>query len=130
RRRYVLAAAVGHTRGVFTVGGKPVDVPMQDFTGFVGQWDSRVVDGRIVDPDHLVPAFIKRDPIAWVGTHRHGPDGKNEPYVFCYLFKYAIDLPEGTKSVVLPDNRRIRILAATVAADVNDDARPAALLYD
>jgi alpha-mannosidase len=78
----------------------------------------------------MVPGFIKRDPVAWVGTHRHAKDGRNEPYVFCYLFKYGIDLPKGAKVLVLPKNDRIRLLAAAAAFNTGDDTRPAQLLYD
>ena len=39
-------------------------------------------------------AFVKRDEIAWLGTHRHAPDG-NQIYIPSYFFVYAIDLPRG-----------------------------------
>jgi alpha-mannosidase len=138
-RLYLLAAAVpaekdtagdGGARAVFLVDGQPVELTVQDFSGFVGQWDSRVVGGRVVGIGQTAPAFIRRDPIAWIADHRHARDGKNEPYVFCYLFKYRIDLAKGAKTLVLPKNDRLRILAATAALNSNDDTRPAQLLYD
>jgi len=52
-----------------------------------------------------------------------------EPYAYSYLFAYAIDLPAGTKTITLPDNDRIRILAMTVA-DEPWVTRPAQPLYD
>jgi alpha-mannosidase len=130
-RLYLLAASTsGDTKATFLIDGRPTDLVIQEFSGLVGQWDSRVVDGKVVEPDRIVPGFIKRDPIAWLGTHRHTAEGKNEPYVFCYLFRYRIDLPKGAKALVLPKDEHLRILAATAASDVNDDARPAQLLYD
>ncbi len=130
-RLYLLAASTGgDAKATFLVDGRPTELAVQEFSGLVGQWDSRVVDGKIVDPDRIVPGFIKRDPVAWLGTHRHTADGKNEPYVFCYLFRYRIDLAKGARWLVLPKDENLRILAATVASDTNDDTRPAQLLYD
>jgi len=42
-------------------------------------------------------------------THRHLPDGENDAYQYVYLFKYALDLPPGANSIVLPQDDRIRI---------------------
>jgi alpha-mannosidase len=86
-------------------------------------------DGKIEGLENLRPAFVKRDDIAWVGTHRHSPAG-NEPYLLCYLFKYRLDLPKGTTSVILPNNDRIRIMAMSVARNSNDDTAPAVFLYE
>ena len=86
-------------------------------------------DRKIEGLENLRPAFVKRDDIAWVGTHRHSPSG-NEPYILCYLFKYRLDLPKGTTSVILPNNNRIRIMAMSVGTNANDDTAPAALLYE
>jgi alpha-mannosidase len=45
------------------------------------------------------------------------------------LFAYAVDVPAGAKTLTLPRNHNIRILAATAA---NEDAQawPAQPLYD
>jgi alpha-mannosidase len=77
----------------------------------------------------MTPGFIKRAPVAWFASHRHGTDGTNEPYAYSYLFAYAIDLPAGARTLTLPDNDRIRILAVTVA-DEPGGVRPAHPLYD
>ena len=66
-----------------------------------------------------IPSYLKPDNIAWVGTHRHRADGTNEAYTFCYLYKYAIDIPKGATSLKLPDNDKIRIMAVSVANDQN-----------
>jgi hypothetical protein len=52
----------------------------------VGQSQSLVVDGRIVDAAHMEEPFIKTARVAWTGTHRHTAAGGVDPYVFCYLF--------------------------------------------
>ena len=69
--------------------------------------------------DQIGPAFVKRDEIAWIGTHRHAPEG-NEIYVASYIFKYAVDLPAGTRAIHVPANDKLRILAATA---VNEPTR-------
>ncbi|HEV8366864.1 MAG TPA: glycoside hydrolase family 38 C-terminal domain-containing protein [Pyrinomonadaceae bacterium] len=167
-RLYILAAAVGgDTTGSFvlqTRDGKSqtTELKVQEWSGVIGQWDSRLVDdhiirevfitpipyngtwapeviesqsvltltadGKIAGLENLRPAFLKRDDIAWVGTHRHSPAG-NEPYILCYLFKYRLDLPKGATSLILPKNYRIRIMAMSAARNANDDTTPAAFLY-
>jgi alpha-mannosidase len=68
--------------------------------------------GVVSGIDKIRRGFVKRDEIAWIGTHRHAPEG-NEPYIASYLFAYAIDLPKGARAVMLPNDNRIRILAIT-----------------
>ncbi len=85
--------------------------------------------GRAVNIERLTPGFVKRDPIAWVGTHRHDALG-DLPYCFCYLFQYALDLPAGATSVTLPNSPDIRIAAMTAVRNAVDDTRPAGVLYE
>jgi alpha-mannosidase len=79
--------------------------------------------------DGLTPGFTKRAPIAWFASHRHTADGVNEPYAYSYLFAYAIDLPPGSRTLTLPDNDKIRVLAVTVS-DENRALIEAQPLYD
>jgi hypothetical protein len=72
--------------------------------------------GIVSGIDQIRRGFVKRDEIAWIGTHRHAPEG-NEPYIPSYLFAYAIDLPKGARTVRLPNNDHIRILAMTAARE-------------
>ena len=131
-RLVILAAATGgDATGTFSLDGKPFELNVQDFTGFIGQWDSRVVNGSIANNEFgLAPAFIKRAPVAWVGTHRHSRESGNEAYVFCYLFRYTIDLPEKAATLTLPDNPRIKVFAMSAVKDYNDASQAAQLLYD
>ena len=41
-RVYVLAAADGDQTGTFQAGDKSVDVTVQNWGGFIGQWDNRI----------------------------------------------------------------------------------------
>jgi hypothetical protein len=85
--------------------------------------------GRAANIERLTPGFVKRDPVAWVGSHRHNADG-TLPYCFCYLFQYALDLPAGATSVTLPNSPNIRIMAMTAAHTLIDATQPAGVLYE
>jgi alpha-mannosidase len=136
KRLYLLAASSGGDQTAsFVVGSKSFPLTIQDWTGYIGQWDNRLwtkkqetLAPRDDAPPNapirtrmatvfngLTPGFIKRAPIAWFASHRHTADGANEPYAYSYLFAYAIDLPRGARRIALPDNDKIRILAATVS---------------
>ena len=150
-RVYVLAAAVGDQMATFRAGDRPVQLTIQNWTGFIGQWDDRTWNtrqepvqprpGQTLPPNAprvrpveefsgmLIPGFIKRADVAWYSSHRHAPDGSNEPYAYAYLFAYPIDLPATAATLTLPDNDRIRILAISVA-DEADQVTPAQPLYD
>jgi alpha-mannosidase len=104
-------------------GGKWADETV--FAGLVLRLSGNGIEGL----EKLRPAFIKRDEVAWVGTHRHAPEG-NEPYIFTNLFKYRLDVPKGATTLTLPRNRRIRIMAVSAAKNVNDETRPAKDLYE
>jgi hypothetical protein len=54
----------------------------------------------------------------------------NDSYQYSYLYKYELNLPEGTRLLTLPRNTRIKIFAITVADIKNEDVIPLQLLYD
>ena len=135
-RVYLLAAAVnGDQKAVFGAGGKKTELNIQDWGGFIGQWDNRQWSSKDILHDHygemtgLTPGFIKRADLAWYVSHHHDADGRNVDYAFSYLFGYAIDLPPGAKTIRLPGNENIRVLAISVA-DENPEVKPARPLYD
>jgi alpha-mannosidase len=153
-RLYVLAAAAnGDHFGTFKLGDKSTRLKIEEWTGFVGQWDDRIWKSaeeelpprpgtqgtagnrprvRLNEYSEMVgirPGFIKRADIAWFASHRHDAGGANEPYAYSYLFAYALDVPPGTKTLTLPRNPNIRVLAATVANE-SGEAWPAQPLYD
>jgi alpha-mannosidase len=152
-RLYLLAAAIGgDQKGVFRVGETDVELNIQHWTGFIGQWDNRIwktteevirqsvaaaaagVPPRVRVNQYgemlgLRPGFIKRADVAWFSSQRRDAAGNPEPYQYSYLFGYAIDVPPGARTLVLPDNERIRILAVTVA-DEPWAIKPAQPLYD
>jgi alpha-mannosidase len=122
-RLYILANSLnGDANVTFTMNGTPVALKIQDYKANVGQWYN--------NPLGTLPN-IKRDPIAWVATHRHTPTANNA-YDFIYLFKYRIDLPAGVSNptLTLPNNSNIIIYAMTLSNNSNDDTAPATLFYD
>lgn len=183
-RAYVLAASANGDRPVtFRAGSRVVTDTIEDWGGYVGQWDNRLwktvqpsredtlayeqqrarqeaqfrarIDsvaraggdtmpllaqarrfaGRGRGPrsheefNGLVPGFIKPASIAWYASHKHSADGANEAYQYSYLFAYPIDLPRGARTLTLPNDDAVRILAITVV-DEPQVAHPAAPLHD
>jgi alpha-mannosidase len=138
-RIYLLAMAVnGDTSGTFKIDGQERPLRIEDWSGYIGQWDNRVFQGEVpaltysvTNPlDHLDAGFIKRDPLAWFCSHRHQQDGSDQVYVYSYLFKYHFDIPNGASTLTLPDNSRIRVVAVSMAHDENDATVAALPLYD
>jgi alpha-mannosidase len=144
-RLYVLAASSdGDQKAEFEAGGKAFTLNVEQWGGFVGQWDNRQwiakdtpIPGQPGRTDHddyaemtgIKPGYIKRADIAWYCSHHHDAAGRNVAYSYSYLFAYPLDLPPGARTVKLPDNDKIRILAMSVA-DVNPELKAAQPLYD
>jgi alpha-mannosidase len=135
-RLYILAASAdGDQKAAFDLGGKSVGLNVEDWGGFIGQWDDRHWTSKDTSQDNygemtgITPAYIKRADLAWYCTHHHNSAGENVAYRYSYLFAYPIDLPAGTRSVKLPDNDKIRILAMSVAEE-GPEAKPVQPLYD
>jgi len=175
---YVLAAsAEGDQQAVFHVGGNAVKLTIEDWGGFIGQWDTRLWKPRpdsvtegggqysrvpahqvplrkdwAVSANHatwdltnegspdwapsypkdylgLRPGYIKPATLAWYASHHHTPEGLNQPYAYSYLFVYAMDLPAHTRTLTLPANDNIRILAISMAKE-EPNVSPAQPLYD
>jgi alpha-mannosidase len=149
-RVYLLAASSdGDQTASFHIGKEAVPLNIQDWGGFVGQWDTRTwSEKQITIPPRagapagtpsrtetvqeytgLTPGFIKRAPVAWFASHRHTADGKNEPYSYSYLFGYSLEIPPNSTELILPQNDKIRVLAVTVAKE-GAKVQPAQPLYD
>src|ERR1019366_7311279 len=62
-------------------------------------------------------------------SHHHNAAGQNVAYSYSYLFGYGLDLPAGAKTLKLPNNDKIRILAISVAHE-NSGVEPVQPLYD
>jgi len=160
-RVYILAAAAGGDQvASFKVGNKATDLNIQDWSGFIGQWDTRVwknnsVRDWAISANHAVwpPAdleererrapsprypedyvgleagFVKPAGVAWYASHHHTANGLNVPYQYSYLFGYSVAVSENAKTMTLPKNDKIRILAISVAEE-NPELHPVQPLYD
>ncbi|WP_263365497.1 alpha-mannosidase [Edaphobacter bradus] len=160
-RVYILAAAaVGDQNGTFQLGDKNVNLTIQNWTGFIGQWDTRLWKNQqerdwATSANHaqwppddlqqreqrpvaqrypedyagLKPGYIKPAGLAWYASHQHTADGLNQPYQYSYLFAYSIDLNGNERTLTLPNNDKIRILAVSVAEE-NPQLTPAQPLFD
>ena len=147
-RVYILAASSGPDQSAdFRVGDHADSLKIEDWGGFIGQWDDRqwiakdvTVPARGDEPTHtehddyaqmegIRPGYIKRADLAWYCSHHHDSAGKNVAYSYSYLFGYSMPLPAGAKTITLPKNENVRILAISVARE-NPAVTPAQPLYD
>ena len=135
-RVYLLAASTdGDQKAAFRVGSNSTELNIEDWGGFIGQWDDRIwsstdtAHGNYGEMTGLKPGFIKRADLAWYGSHHHDTDGKNVAYAYSYLFGYRMVLPPGAKTLQLPNNDKIRILAVSLVEE-NPETHPAQPLYD
>ncbi|MBT9331539.1 glycoside hydrolase family 38 C-terminal domain-containing protein [Paracidobacterium acidisoli] len=159
-RIYLLAAASSaeDQKALFRVGDRATELNIQSWTGWIGQWDTRIWKNAsdrdwAVSANHSVwpplntsnesgpawrypddyvglkPGYVKQAALGWYASHHHTAEGLNEPYQYSYLFVYSLDLPSGVCTLTLPNNDKIRILSASVVND-NPSLIPAAPLFD
>jgi alpha-mannosidase len=160
-RVYLLAASAdGDQNAVFLVGNRKINLKIQDWSGFIGQWDTRLWknqserdwsisanhapwppadeeerEKRPVAPRYpedyvgLEPGYVKTADLAWYASHQHTAAGLNQPYRYSYLFAYPIEVSDGERTLTLPDNDKIRILAISTAEET-PELHPAQTLYE
>ena len=135
-RVYLLAASSnGDQKATVELGKEKVELNIQDWGGFIGQWDDRQWTSKDTSHDDygqmtgIKAGYIKRAELAWYCSHHHNSAGENVPYGYSYLFAYSIDLPAGARTMRLPNNDKVRILAVSVAQE-NSAVTPAQPLYD
>jgi alpha-mannosidase len=160
-RIYLLAASSSSEdeRALFRVGDRSEELNIQSWTGWIGQWDTRLWKNSpdrdwAVSANHAVspslhaasesrplawrypddyiglkPGYIKQASLGWYASHHHRADGLNEPYQYSYLFAYSLEVPAGARTLTLPDNDRIHILSISVVDD-NPSLIPASPLFD
>ena len=138
-RVYLLAASSdGDISAHFSVGGKTYPTTVQDWGGFIGQWDNRLWQGDVPELSYdwhnefggLTPGYVKPAEVAWFSSHRHNPSIGNEFYAYSYLFKYGFAVPAGATSLTLPNDPRIRVFAISVASGGHDNVVAAQSLSD
>jgi len=114
---YFLAASImGDNITTFHIDDKPYEFVIPYYSGFVGQWGHT---------GHT-QGFLKPTEVAHTGTHRHLSTGNvDAPYEFTYMFKFGIDIPKNAKKLILPNESKVLIFAVTLAANGNDNIKPA-----
>lgn len=160
-RVYLLTAAssTDDQKALFRVGNRAAELNIQSWTGWIGQWDTRIWKNTperdwALSANHaawpplnapseykppawrypddyvgLEPGYIKQASLGWYASHHHTAEGLNEPYQYSYLFVYPLDLPAGAHTLTLPNNDKVRILAVSVVDD-SPSLIPAAPLFD
>lgn len=118
-RIYFLAASTDNDcAGTFQCGQNKEEVIIPSYTGFIGQW------GHTGHTE----GFLKEAEIAYVGSHRHAPNG-DLPYELTYMFKFGIDVPKGATSIILPKDEKIVLFAATLVQDTGSPVRTVSQLF-
>src|SRR5207249_592365 len=147
-RLYLLAASFdGDQKATLEAGSNRFELNVQDWSGFIGQWDDRQWTAKEItipasgnrparterddyaEMTGIKPGYIKRADLAWYCSHHRNAAGENVAYSYSYLFAYAIVLEPGAKTIKLPNNAKIRVLAMSVAEE-NPRVKPAQPLYD
>lgn len=79
--------------------------------------------GNVADRGSYFSAPVFRNEnVAFTATHSHEKTTKKDiAYQYLHLFHQTLTLPEGTKSISLPANTKIYIVAATVENNDGDD---------
>ncbi|MCO7138178.1 carbohydrate-binding protein, partial [[Clostridium] leptum] len=120
---YLLAFSINNDReATFQVGDSTQTISIADYAENVGEWN--YVTNMIPERN----GYIKEDDVAFVSTHRHYRD-TDKIAADTYMFKYALDIPEGATTVTLPDDEDVVIMAATVA-DESAPGKVVTELYD
>ena len=119
---YLLAAAAGDIQSEFFVGSQPVNLPIQNWTAFVGQFYDRQFAANKWDVIKVQAPFVKSSNIAWFASHSHMRyPTKNEAYKYCYIYKYEMNVPKDATTITLPKNDKIKVFAITVSRNEGDD---------
>jgi hypothetical protein len=102
-----------------------------DYNAFIGQWNSRLVGGQFVEnPDEITPAYINRLPVVWTGTHLHTSLGENDAYEYSNVYLVDVPLTGRNKTLTLPNDPNLRVLAASLVDQPYGSVTAAAPLYD
>ena len=121
----LVASADGYRRARIETGDGTERIEVPPYSGHLGRWPSKPGKG---EADAISSAIITSR-VAWIGTHRHGPKGEDEPYVFCYLFHVSIRLDPSCRKIELPDDSSIRIFALSLSSSPISLTKPARSLY-
>ncbi|HVU62394.1 MAG TPA: glycoside hydrolase family 38 C-terminal domain-containing protein, partial [Phycisphaerales bacterium] len=137
RVEILAASSEGESPAEFQVGSATRTIDVAPWRGFVGQWDDRRWGGHPSETDDgsyrnmigLDPGYVRPDSVAWFCSHHHTAK-QDEQYKYCYLYRYALDVPAGAKSIRLPNTPGVKVFALTAVRNTHDHAVAAAPLRD
>ena len=116
RQLWILAASLRADTDVeLGLGPATRDLRVACWTGQLAERPRRARWGGLLPGRD---ARLVTDDLAWLGTHRHRARAgsiEDEAYVFCYLYRYLIELPEQARELRLPDEPSLHLFAATLA---------------
>lgn len=128
---YLLAAADHDKEASFAVGDSRTALRIQSWTGRIGEFYNRILSQDKKSVVAMELPFAKTANIAWFASHVHDAyPSHNEAYQYCYLYKYEISIPQGAKTITLPDDKDIKIVALTVGKPNSENVMPLQPLYD
>lgn len=128
---YLLAAADHDKEAAFAVGDSRTALHIQSWTGRIGEFYNRILSKDKNSVVAMELPFAKTANIAWFASHVHDAyPSHNEAYQYCYLYKYEISIPQGAKTITLPDDKDIKIVALTVGKPNSENVTPLQPLYD
>jgi len=128
---YLLADANEDTQDSIQIDNHFYPLNVQRGTGYIGQYYKRDLTPDNKTVTSIENPFVKKDNIAWFASHTHiGYPSRNDAYHYCYIYKYAIHIPKGVRQITLPDNKKIKIYAMTVARNKYEDNKTLQPLYD
>ena len=139
-RVQLIMNADGDRDATIRIGDVTHNIRVQDASGFIGQWDTRIWEHREETlpprPDAppnapprrtrglvyagLTPGYIKPAPVDSFALTK-------DPYQYAYRFAYT--LPATAATLTLPDDPRIHIFDV-IASDAAHSVRPLQPLYD
>nr|MBE6191067.1 alpha-mannosidase [Rikenellaceae bacterium] len=112
---HLLVAAANEACEVeFRVGDMAQKRHIPLWKGFYGQWGW----------SEYSESSLTKEVIAHVGTHRHRSGEGNMPYEFSYLYHITLEVPEGARELILPDQAEATIFAATLSKQVIGAVEP------
>ena len=123
-RVHLLAASLEGVRThKLRVGDVEQTLRFHRLSGWLETWQES--SGRPFHRPTLIPGSVRPQapPVAWYASHRHDAQGRDEPYVFSYLYHHVLDWDNNDRCLLLPEAADVRIFALTLADEVITDTR-------
>lgn len=119
---YILASSEDANTGEFVVGNQKTNLKIGRWTGKIGQHYVQLFESDQTKVKELRTPYLNSDNIAWFSSHRHyGYPSGNQTYEYCYMYCYELNIPQGAKTITLPNNNKIKIFALTAVEKQADD---------